>query len=66
MRVWVSDHWSHGLSISDDGHQAYLAAPTHLIILDVSQVQARVPNPQVSESEPACLGGDEPPADHHP
>ena len=40
---------SHGLSISEDGNRAYLAERTGLVILDVSQVQARVPNPQAPE-----------------
>jgi len=53
---------SHGLSISDDGTRAYVAGvglkqadnaglPTDrgLVILDVSEVQARVPNPKVRE-----------------
>ena len=51
---------SHGLNISDDGNRAYVAAgssanenglqgDTGLIILDTSQVQARVPNAQMTE-----------------
>ena len=46
--LWVGNYRSHGLSISDDGNRAYLAARSGLIILDVSQVQSRAPNPQVS------------------
>ncbi len=62
-------YYSHGLSISNDGNRAYLAAvglsggvrafggpvlpdPNQdraLIVLDVSEIQARVPNPQVRE-----------------
>lgn len=41
---------SHGLSISADGNRAYVAGGGNdkgLVILDTSQVQARVPNPQV-------------------
>jgi hypothetical protein len=39
---------SHGLSISDDGNRAYVAGINDgLIILDTSEVQARVPNPDV-------------------
>ena len=41
---------SHGLSISDDGNRAYVAgggSDKGLVILDTSQVQARVANPQV-------------------
>lgn len=39
----------HGLNISDDGKRAYVAdiGDPGLAILDTSQVQARVPNPQV-------------------
>ena len=43
---------SHGLSISDDGNRAYVAAvgqSAQLIILDTSEVQARKPNPQMHE-----------------
>ncbi len=46
---------SHGLSISGDGNRAYVAAAsgivadTGLIILDTSEVQARVPNPTLRE-----------------
>lgn len=65
----VLPYYSHGMSISNDGNRAYLAAvglsggvrafggpalpdPNQdraLIILDVSEIQARVPNPQVRE-----------------
>jgi hypothetical protein len=60
--VWHTETWgSHGMSISADGNRAYLAAPCcdyvsatsngsgGLIILDLSEVQARKPNPQVYE-----------------
>lgn len=42
---------SHGLSISNDGNRAYVAAGggAGLIILDTSEVQARKPNPQIRE-----------------
>jgi RTX calcium-binding nonapeptide repeat (4 copies)/LVIVD repeat len=41
---------SHGLSIGADGNRAYVAGiNTGLIILDTSQIQARVPGPQVQE-----------------
>ncbi|MGH8528885.1 MAG: LVIVD repeat-containing protein [Nevskiales bacterium] len=42
---------SHGLSISDDGNRAYIAAGggRGLVILDVSEVQARKPNPTMRE-----------------
>lgn len=39
----------HGLSISEDGNRAYIADRTGLIVLDVSQIQARVLNPVVPE-----------------
>jgi hypothetical protein len=46
--VWVAPYFSHGISISDDGTRLYMADNSAgLTILDVSQVQARVPNPQV-------------------
>jgi RTX calcium-binding nonapeptide repeat (4 copies) len=48
MSLWVGRYRSHGLSISDDGNRAYLATRDGLIILDTTQVQNRVPNPQVS------------------
>jgi hypothetical protein len=67
--IAILPYYSHGLSISNDGNRAYLAAvglsggvrafggpalpdPNQdraLIILDVSEIQARVPNPQVRE-----------------
>ena len=39
----------HGLSISDDGTRAYSADRSGLIILDVSDIQDRVFNPQIRE-----------------
>ncbi len=50
--LWVGNYSSHGLQLSDDGNRAYVAAVqplTALIILDTSQIQARVPNPSVPE-----------------
>jgi hypothetical protein len=47
--MWTGEYKSHGLSVSDDGNRAYLAAQPGLIILDVSEIQARTPNPQVTE-----------------
>lgn len=45
--VWTTrDFRSHGLSVSDDGNRLYLADRSGLVILDVSQIQARTPNPQ--------------------
>ena len=51
----VYDFNSHGINLSDDGNRLYMAAngnatsnsPKGLLILDVSQIQARVPNPKV-------------------
>ena len=50
LPLWVGKDYgaTHGLSISEDGNRAYVTARvTGLIILDVSQIQARVLNPQV-------------------
>ncbi len=48
--LWLGNYDSHGLSISDDGNRAYVAGVgSGLIILDTSEIQARVPNPTVSE-----------------
>ena len=56
LPLWVGNYSSHGLSISDDGNRAYVAAvganglsTAELIILDTSEIQARVPNPSVPE-----------------
>lgn len=51
LPLWVGDYTSHGLSISDDGNRAYLASGNDhgVLILDVSEIQARQPNPQVRE-----------------
>lgn len=48
--IWSGNYDSHGLSISNDGNRAYVAGVNSgLIILDTSEVQARVPNPTVRE-----------------
>ncbi|HEY0972971.1 MAG TPA: hypothetical protein VGE57_00595 [Solimonas sp.] len=51
MPVWTGNYRSHGLSISNDGTRAYLAAGNGngVLILDVSEIQARKANPQVRE-----------------
>ena len=49
LPLWIGEFETHGLSVSDDGNRAYLAAQPGLIILDVSEIQKRVPNPQVTE-----------------
>jgi hypothetical protein len=50
-RLWTGRYTSHGLSISNDGNRAYLAAGNGngVLILDVSEIQARKDNPQVRE-----------------
>lgn len=53
--LWTSvDYQPHGISISDDGNRLYMAESAYqddgfhgLTILDVSQIQKRVTNPQV-------------------
>ena len=48
--LWVGPYDSHGLSISADGNRAYVAGVgSGLIILDISEIQARKPNPEVRE-----------------
>jgi hypothetical protein len=48
--LWVGPYGTHGLTVSDDGNRAYLAElDDGLVILDVSEIQARRPNPQVRE-----------------
>jgi hypothetical protein len=48
--IWTGNYDSHGLTISNDGNRAYVAGiNSGLIILDTSEVQARVPDPIVRE-----------------
>jgi hypothetical protein len=50
LPIWFGNYDSHGLSISNDGNRAYVAGiGSGLIVLDTSEVQARVPNPTVRE-----------------
>jgi hypothetical protein len=57
VTLWTGPFASHGLSLNADGTRAYLAARSGagpdgtspgLVILDVSEVQARVPLPEVT------------------
>ncbi len=45
--LWQGSYPSHGLSVSDDGNRIYVAGLDGLIILDTTELQARVPNPEV-------------------
>jgi LVIVD repeat len=49
--VWQGNIVAHGMTLSDDGNRAYVADPTggDMLILDVSQIQARAANPQARE-----------------
>lgn len=51
FKVWEGSMYSHGLNFSDDGNTMYQTdlVNGNLGILDVSQVQARKPNPRVSQ-----------------
>lgn len=50
LPLWLGNYDSHGLSISNDGDRAYVAGTgSGLIILDTTEVQDRVPNPEVTE-----------------
>lgn len=51
VEVWSGPYTSHGLNISNDGNRAYItyANGSGIKILDVSEIQSRLPNPQVRE-----------------
>jgi len=45
----TTNYTTHGMSVSDDGNRGYLATRDGLSIADLSEVQARRPNPQIRE-----------------
>jgi len=49
MIVAGTNYNSHGLTVSDDGNRAYVAASQGLFILDTSEIQARKPGAQFKE-----------------
>ena len=52
--VSIHDVVSHGMSLSDDGNRAYIADVSgDMLILDVSQIQARKANPPARTRVPA-------------
>ena len=48
-QIWNGKYNTHGMSVSDDGNRGYFATGSGLVIADLSEVQARKPNPQVRE-----------------
>ena len=40
---------SHGMTVSDDGNRGYMAGGDGLIIVDLTEIQQRKPNPQIPE-----------------
>ncbi|HEX6945353.1 MAG TPA: hypothetical protein VF196_04105, partial [Casimicrobiaceae bacterium] len=48
-RIWEGRYGTHGMSVSDDGNRGYFATGDGLVIADLSEIQARKPNPQVRE-----------------
>lgn len=56
LPIWGGNYSAHGMTVSDDGNRLYIAAvganglsKPELIILDVSEIQARKPLPNVTE-----------------
>ncbi|HEY3021366.1 MAG TPA: hypothetical protein VGJ32_14310 [Solirubrobacteraceae bacterium] len=51
VRVWEGNEYAHGSSVSADGNRVYVAEPIdgQLLTLDVSEIQARKPDPKVRE-----------------
>ena len=65
--LWIGPYDSHGLSISDDGNRAYVAGvDSGLIILDVSEIQARRAEPAGARGRASAVGLDEHPAERDP
>ena len=48
-RIWRGEFGTHGMSVSGDGTRGYHATLDGLTITDLSEVQARAPDPQVRE-----------------
>ena len=48
-QLWTGEYNTHGMSVSDDGNRGYFATGDGLVIADLSEVQARKPDPQVRE-----------------
>jgi hypothetical protein len=48
-QIWNGKFNTHGMSVSDDGNRGYFATGSGLVIADLSEIQARKPNPQVRE-----------------
>ena len=64
--IWQGQFNTHGMSVSDDGNRGYLATGDGLVIIDLSEVQARKPNPQVREISRLDVVEHDDPADRHP
>jgi hypothetical protein len=47
--LWTGRFNTHGMSVSDDGNRGYFATGDGLVIVDLSEIQARKPDPQVRE-----------------
>jgi hypothetical protein len=47
--LWTGEYNTHGMTVSEDGRRGYLAAREGLIILDLSEIQDRRPDPQERE-----------------
>jgi hypothetical protein len=56
--IWEGNAFAHGLNVSDDGNTLYDTNPIdgNLAILNVSQIQARTPEPVVTETSRLTWG----------